>query len=197
MPSTIQASNKCCLVLHDLSNEWNYQRRLISQQLNQATHHSWAHLARHGQHGCMDWPSPLQNDQGEMWQASWGRIRSVNKMKTELLANKINSLTSDWYQLEHPSRSSLSALGTNQWLLSDILAQWQRTDEKNHLIVVVSALSAAQTSISYALIVSKISCEYSLLSPLIRRGNEGTSPTEIWKVFWDNATKFEREFQSW
>lgn len=71
-------------------------------------------------------------------------------MNAELLENKINSLTSNLYQSEHPFRSSLSGLGTNQCLLSDIVAQWGRIDEKNHLIIVVSALGVAQTSISYA-----------------------------------------------
>lgn len=72
-------------------------------------------------------------------------------MNAELLANKISSLISDLYQLEHSFRSSLLALGANQWLLSDILAQWGRIDEKNHLIIVVSALGAAQTRIFYVL----------------------------------------------
>lgn len=34
------ASNKCYLVLHGVSNEWNYQCRLIPLQLKLPTHHS-------------------------------------------------------------------------------------------------------------------------------------------------------------
>lgn len=32
---------------------------------------------------------------------------------------------------------------------------------------------------------------------IIREGEEGIFPTEIRKIIWDNATDFEREFQSW
>lgn len=53
-------------------------------------------------------------------------------MDAEVLANKINSVTSDLYQLEHLLRSSLLALGTTQWLLSDILPQQERIDKKDH-----------------------------------------------------------------
>ncbi|KAK4810466.1 hypothetical protein QYF61_004246 [Mycteria americana] len=37
----------------------------------------------------------------------------------------------------------------------------------------------------------------SMVAAIIREGEEGTLPTEIRKVIWDNATKFEKEFQSW
>lgn len=57
-------------------------------------------------------------------------------MDAEVLANKINSVTSDLYQLEHLLRSSLLALRTNQWLLSDILPQQERTDKKDHQLIV-------------------------------------------------------------
>lgn len=50
----------------------------------------------------------------------------LNQMSAERLANKGGSPTSDLFQ---PFRSSLSALGTNQWLLSAILVQWGRIDE--------------------------------------------------------------------
>lgn len=100
-------------------------------------------------------------------------------MNAELLANEINSLTSDLYQLEHPFRSSVSALGTNQWL-SDILAQWGSIDEKNHLLIVVSALGAAQTGSSYALSCIQDQLWIQLTALVIRKkDNEGILPTEI------------------
>lgn len=60
----------------------------------------------------------------------------LNSMDAEVLANKINSVTSDLYQLEHLLRSSLLALETNQWLLSDILPQQERIDKKDHQLIV-------------------------------------------------------------
>ncbi|XP_036261996.1 uncharacterized protein LOC118701477 [Molothrus ater] len=37
----------------------------------------------------------------------------------------------------------------------------------------------------------------SVSASIIREGEEGTFPREIRKIIWDNATDFEREFQSW
>lgn len=37
----------------------------------------------------------------------------------------------------------------------------------------------------------------SVAASIRREGEEGTFPTEIRKIIWDNATDFEREFQSW
>jgi len=46
---------------------------------------------------------------------------AILSIDAEVLANKISSAASDLYKLDKPSQSSLSTLGTNQWLLSDIL----------------------------------------------------------------------------
>ena len=121
----------------------------------------------------------------------------LNSMDAEVLANKISSATSNLYKLGHPLQSSLSALGTNQWLLSDILPQWERINEKDHQLI-VNALDAAQNNVSLALncIQAQLWIQ-STVAAIVREGEGGTLPTEIQKVIWDNATKFEREFQSW
>lgn len=33
-----------------------------------------------------------------------------------------------------------------------------------------------------------------MVATIIREGEEGTLPTEIWKVIWDNAIEFEKKF---
>jgi len=50
----------------------------------------------------------------------------LNSMDTEVLASKINLVTCNLYRLNQLLQSSLYALGTNQWLLSDIIPQWER-----------------------------------------------------------------------
>ena len=88
-------------------------------------------------------------------------------------------------------------MGTNQWLLPDILSQWERISERDHQLI-VDALDAAQGNVFLTL-----SCIHthlwmqSMVAAIIRKGEKGTLPTEIRKVIWDNATKFEKEFQSW
>ena len=37
----------------------------------------------------------------------------------------------------------------------------------------------------------------SVRAAIIREGEDGTLPTEIRKIIWDNAIEFERKFQSW
>ncbi|XP_076212573.1 LOW QUALITY PROTEIN: uncharacterized protein LOC143169181 [Aptenodytes patagonicus] len=121
----------------------------------------------------------------------------LNSIDAEVLVNKLSTATSDLNKLKHPLQSSLLALGTNQWLLSDILPQWERINERDHQLI-VDALGAAQNDVSLAL--SCIQAQLwmqSMVAAIIREGEEGTLPTEIQKVVWDNATKFEKEFQSW
>ncbi|XP_076185054.1 uncharacterized protein LOC143156043 [Aptenodytes patagonicus] len=121
----------------------------------------------------------------------------LNSIDAEVLVNKLSTATSDLNKLEHPLRSSLLALGTNQWLFSDILPQWERINEGDHQLM-VDALGAAQNNVSLALSCTQaqlwMQC---MVAAIIREGEEGTLPTEIRKVIWDNATKFEKEFQSW
>ncbi|XP_075346023.1 uncharacterized protein LOC142403694 [Mycteria americana] len=121
----------------------------------------------------------------------------LNSMDAEALANKISSATSNLHKLERSLRSSLSALGTNQWLLSDLLPQWERINEEDHQLI-VNTLGAAQINVSLAL--SCIQAQLwvqSTVAAIVREGEEGTLPTEIQKVIWDNVTEFEKRFQSW
>lgn len=37
----------------------------------------------------------------------------------------------------------------------------------------------------------------SMAAAIIRESKEDTLSTGIWKMIWNNATKFEKEFQSW
>ncbi|KAK4811065.1 hypothetical protein QYF61_016351 [Mycteria americana] len=102
----------------------------------------------------------------------------LNSIDAEVLVNKL-STTSDLNKLEHPLRSSLLALGTNQWLLSGILPQWERINERDHQLI-VDALGVAQTNVSLAL--SCIQAQLwmqSMVAAIIREA------------------KFEKEFQSW
>ncbi|KAK4810571.1 LOW QUALITY PROTEIN: hypothetical protein QYF61_004534 [Mycteria americana] len=103
----------------------------------------------------------------------------LNSIDAEVLINKLSATTSDLNKLEHPLRSSLLALGTNQWLLSDILPQWKRINERDHQLI-VDALGVAQTNVSLAL--SCIQAQLwmqSMVAAIIREGEEGTLPTEI------------------
>ncbi|XP_076194341.1 uncharacterized protein LOC143160464 [Aptenodytes patagonicus] len=121
----------------------------------------------------------------------------LNSIDAEVLVNKLSVATSDLSKLEHPLWSSLLTLGTNQWLLSDLLPQWERINEKDHQLI-ANALGTAQNNVSVALsCVQAQLWMQSMVAAVIREGEEGTLPTEIRKVIWDNATKFEKEFQSW
>ncbi|GAB0206309.1 hypothetical protein GRJ2_003096500 [Grus japonensis] len=120
-----------------------------------------------------------------------------NGIDAEVLANKLAAATKDVQGLQHPLRSSLSALGANQWLLSDILPQWKQINENDHEII-LEALDTAQSNISLALsyIQAQLRVQ-SVASAIIREGEEGVLPSEVHKVIWDNANEFEKEFQSW
>jgi len=73
-------------------------------------------------------------------------------------------------------------LGTNQWLLSDILPQWQRINEKDHQLI-VNTLGAAQINVSLALSCTQAQLWIqSTVAVTVREGEEGTLPTEIRKV---------------
>ncbi|XP_074667533.1 uncharacterized protein LOC141917846 [Strix aluco] len=121
----------------------------------------------------------------------------LNTIDAEVLVNKLTATTEDLIKLEHPLKSSLSALGASQWLLSDILPHWERIEENDHQLI-AKALGATQSNTSLAL--SCIQAQLwiqSIVAAIIREGEGGTLPTEIRKLIWDNASEFEREFQSW
>ncbi|XP_074424622.1 uncharacterized protein LOC141735547 [Larus michahellis] len=121
----------------------------------------------------------------------------LNSIDAEILANKLVTTTTDLDKLRHPLQSSLLALGNHQWLLSNILPQWEETGEKDHQLI-TDALGTTQNNVSLAL--SCIQAQLwmqSMTAAIIREGEEGTLPTEIRKVIWDNAIEFEKKFQSW
>lgn len=121
----------------------------------------------------------------------------LNSINAEVLENKLSLTTSDLYALRHPLQSSLSALGTNQWFLSDVLPQWEKTNMKDHqLIVDTLAASQNDTFLALGCIQAQIWIQ-SVVAAIVREGEGGTLPIEIWKVIWDNANEFERKFQSW
>lgn len=74
----------------------------------------------------------------------------LNGIDVEVLLNKLSATTSDLSKLEHPLPSSLLALGTNQWLLSDILPLWEKINERDHWLI-VEALGMVQGNLSAAL----------------------------------------------
>jgi len=124
-------------------------------------------------------------------------LGALNSIVTEVLANKIRSTTSNLYKLDQPSQSSLLALGTNQWLLSDILPQWERISEKDHQLI-MRTLGATQMNVCLAL--SCVQAQLwiqSTVEAIIREGEGGTLPAKIQEIIWNNMTKFKREFQFW
>lgn len=74
----------------------------------------------------------------------------LNGIDVEVFLNKPSAITSDLSILEHPLQSSLLALGTNQWLLSDILPLWEKINEKDHQLI-GEALGMVQGNLSPAL----------------------------------------------
>lgn len=74
----------------------------------------------------------------------------LNSIDAEVLANKLVTTTSNLNKLKHPPQSSLLTLGTNRWLLSNILPHWEETAEKDHHLA-IDALGATQTNIFLAL----------------------------------------------
>lgn len=74
----------------------------------------------------------------------------LNGIDVEVLLNKLSATTSDLSKLEHPLQSSLLALGTNQWLLSNILPLWEKINERDHWLI-VEALGMVQGNLPPAL----------------------------------------------
>ncbi|XP_068280354.1 uncharacterized protein [Nyctibius grandis] len=121
----------------------------------------------------------------------------LNGIDSEILINKLASLGDDMTKLQQPLQSSLSALGTHQWLLSKVLPQWLETEERDHELI-IDALKIAQDNISLALSCTQAQLWIqSVSASIIREGEEGTFPIEIRKIVWDKATELERELQSW
>ncbi|XP_068521809.1 uncharacterized protein [Anas acuta] len=121
----------------------------------------------------------------------------LNSIDAEVLMSRITATTDDLRKLERPIKSSLLALGANQWLLSDVLPHWEQIEENDHQLI-VNALGKAQgnTSLALSCIQAQLWIQ-SVAAAIIREGEGGTLPTEIQKLIWDNASEFEKEFQAW
>ncbi|XP_053911664.1 uncharacterized protein LOC128850707 isoform X1 [Cuculus canorus] len=125
------------------------------------------------------------------------RLGVLNSIDSEVLMNKLATTTYDLAKMQQPLRSSLLALGTHQWLLSNILPKWEKMNVKDHKLI-LDTLGVAQSNISLAL--SCIQAQLwmqTVAASIIREGEEGIFPTEIRKIIWDNANNFEQNLQSW
>lgn len=74
----------------------------------------------------------------------------LNSIDSEVLMNKLAATTRDLTKLQQPLQSSLLALGTHQWLLSNILPNWEKVNVNNHKLI-IDALGATQNNISLSL----------------------------------------------
>lgn len=121
----------------------------------------------------------------------------LNSIDSEVIMNKLATSTADLTKLQQPLRSSLLALGTHQWLVSKVVPDWEKINIGDHKLI-IDALDGLQSNVSLAL--SCIQAQLwmqSVTASIIREGEEGTFPTEIRKIIWDNANDFEKKLQSW
>ncbi|XP_074703747.1 uncharacterized protein LOC141933198 [Strix aluco] len=121
----------------------------------------------------------------------------LNSIDSEVIMNKLTTSISDLTNIQRPLRSSLLALGANQWLLSNILPKGEKVNIKDHELI-TDALSVLQNNLSLTLscIQAQIWMQ-SIAASIIREGEEGILPTEIRRIIWDSATNFEKKLQSW
>ncbi|KAK4818000.1 hypothetical protein QYF61_004113 [Mycteria americana] len=121
----------------------------------------------------------------------------LNSMNMEVLANKLEAVTSGVQGVLNPLNSSLASLGMGQWLVSEVLPTWEQISEKDHQVL-LQALGIEQNNISLAL--SCIQAQMwvqSVVAGILRDGDNGVLPTEIRKIVWDAATEKERQLQAW
>lgn len=121
----------------------------------------------------------------------------LNSMNVEVLANKLEAVTSGVQGLLSPLNSSLASLGMGQWLVSEVLPTWEKISEKDHQVL-LQALGIEQNNVSLAL--SCIQAQMwvqSVVAGILRDGDNGVLPTEIRKIVWDAATDKERQLQAW
>lgn len=71
----------------------------------------------------------------------------LNGIDSEVIINKLVTINNYLNKLQHPLWPSLLALGTNQWLLTDILPQWERINEKDRQLI-IDTLSVVKANIS-------------------------------------------------
>jgi len=73
----------------------------------------------------------------------------LNSIDSEVLVNKLSTIMQDLSKVQHPLRLLLLAVGNNQYLVSDVLPQWQGLNEKS-LRSIVEAVEATQNSTTLA-----------------------------------------------
>ncbi|XP_067153359.1 uncharacterized protein [Apteryx mantelli] len=121
----------------------------------------------------------------------------LNSMNVEVLANKLEAVTSGMQGLINPINSSLANLGMGQWLVSDVLPAWEQISEKDHQVL-LQALGIEQNNVSLALsCIQAQTWVQSVVAGILRDGDNGVLPTEIRKIVWDAATEKERQLQAW
>lgn len=111
--------------------------------------------------------------------------------------NKLATATTDLTKLQYPLKSWLLVMGTHQWLVPKVSPNWEGTNIKDREFL-LGAIDGLQNNVSLAL--SCIQAQlwvHSITALIIREGEEGAFPTEIWKIVWDKATDLEQKLQSW
>jgi len=71
----------------------------------------------------------------------------LNSIDSEVLVNKLSTIMQDLSKIQHPLQ--LLAVGNNQYLVSDVLPQWEGLNEKS-LRSIVEAVEATQNSTTLA-----------------------------------------------
>ncbi|XP_074667534.1 uncharacterized protein LOC141917847 [Strix aluco] len=121
----------------------------------------------------------------------------LNSINSEVIMNKLATATQDLNQLQQPLHSSLLTLGNHQWLTSKLLPDWERTNIKDHSLILEGMKTLQKdTSLALSCIQAQMWVQ-SIISNILREGEEGILPTEVRKVIWDKALHQERELQSW
>lgn len=87
--------------------------------------------------------------------------------------SKFVTTTNDLNKPKHPLQSSFLVQGANQWLLTDILTQWEGINEKDPQFI-TDALSTVQSNVSLALSCIQAQLQ-SMTAPVTREGEEGIS----------------------
>lgn len=103
----------------------------------------------------------------------------LNSMNVEVLANKLEAVTSGVQGILSPLNSSLASLGMGQWLVSEVLPTWEKISEKDHQVL-LQALGIEQNNVSLAL--SCIQAQMwvqSVVAGILRDGDNGVLPLSL------------------
>jgi len=78
----------------------------------------------------------------------------LNSVDSKVLANKLSTITQDLSKIQHPLRLLLLAIGNNQYLVSDVLPQWEGLNEKSLRSIVESTQNS--TSLAFSCIQAQL-----------------------------------------